>query len=173
MAFIKLDRKMLKWEWKDDPNMVAIWIEILLQANWEDRNWHGENYEKGSFPTSIRSLAKSTGLSVQQVRTCLKKLESTAEITQQSTQHGTKIIVNKWEQYQGLDDDTNTPSNTRSTHDQHTINTAIRNKEYKERKNIYNTLPKYDPSKNVVMSEAEENEILQIMKGKHETDNIF
>lgn len=137
-GFIKLDRKLLKWEWKDDPNTVALWIYILLQANWEDRRWHGQLFERGSFPTSIRKLAKETGLTVRQARTCLEHLISTHEITQESTQSGTKIIVNKWEEYQcsdGLSDTQNDKqSDTRPTQKRHTTDTPIRKKEEKERK---------------------------------------
>ena len=169
-GYIKLDRSLLKWEWKDDPYMVALWIEILLQANWEDRRWHGNEYEKGSFPTSVQKLAKGTGLTVQQTRTCLNRLKSTNEITIESTKAGTKIKVVKWAEYQGFDPDINKQiniqSNKRLTNDQQTANNTIRNKEIKEGKNIYNSLPSYDPSKNKIMSEEEENELLELMKGQ-------
>lgn len=139
MSYIRLDRKMLTWEWKDDPNMVALWIEILLQANWEDRSWHGETFQAGTFPTSISRLAKGSGLSVQSVRTCLKRLENTQEITIESTSQGTKISVVKWAEYQGNDEGTNTVPNKRLTSDQQASNkrsTTLKEiKEIKERKN--------------------------------------
>ena len=80
MGYIKLDRGLKNWEWKDKPNMVALWIEILLQANYYDSKWHGKVYEAGSFPTSIAKLSTSTGLTAQQIRTCLNRLKSTNEI---------------------------------------------------------------------------------------------
>ncbi len=139
MSYIKLDRRMLNWEWKDEPNMVALWIEILLQANWEERCWHGETFPIGSFPTSISKLAKGSGLSIQSVRTCLKRLENTQEITIESTSHGTKISVVKWAQYQGNEDLSNTVSNKQVTNDQQAPNkrsTTLKEiKEIKERKN--------------------------------------
>ena len=100
MSYIKLDRRLLRWEWKDDPHMVALWVEILLQANYEASKWHGEVFEEGSFPTSIDKLSKSTGLTPRQTRTCLNRLKSTNEVTIESTKLGTKIIVNKWSEYQ-------------------------------------------------------------------------
>ena len=169
-GFIKLSRKLLKWEWKDDPNTMALWINILLNANWEDRSWHGKSYERGSFPTSIGKLARETGLTIQQTRTCLNRLKSTNEITIESTNVGTKIKVVKWAEYQCYDDNSNkrfnTPSNNQSTNDQQTANNTIRNIRNKELKNIYNSVPVYDPSINETMSKEEEEELLELMKGR-------
>ena len=103
MSYIKLDRKLINWEWKDVPEMVALWVEILLQANYQENKWRGETYEKGSFPTSLDKLAKNTGLSVKKIRTCLKRLEESGEIGTQRANKGTKIIVINWELYQGSD----------------------------------------------------------------------
>lgn len=141
MSFVKLDRKLLTWGWKDRPNMVALWIEILLQANYYENEWHGKVYEVGSFPTSVAKLSASTGLTTQQVRTCLNNLKSTNEITITTTSQGTKISVNKWAEYQCCEEEPNKPNNKRtnkqSTNDQQTINNTIRNKEIKERKEVY------------------------------------
>lgn len=142
MGYIKLDRKLLNWEWADDPNTIALWIHILLQANWEDRSWHGQTFERGSFPTSVAKLAKGTGLSIQQTRTCLDRLKSTNEITIRATNKGTKIIVEKWEEYQCSDglsnEQDNKRNNKQSTSNQQTkqqaINNSLRKKEEKERK---------------------------------------
>jgi len=166
MSFIKIDRKLLKWEWKDDPYMVALWIEILLQANWEDRRWHGKDYEAGSFPTSVAKLAKATGMSVKRVRTCLQRLEKSQEVAIETANDGTKIIVNKWADYQGFDDDKGKQNGKRWANGGQTVGNTIRNKEKKEGKNIYNSLPIYDPSKNEEIGEELENELLELMKGQ-------
>lgn len=141
MSYVKLDRKLLTWGWKDRPNMVALWIEILLQANYYENEWHGKVYEVGSFPTSVAKLSAATGLTTQQVRTCLNNLKSTNEITITTTSQGTKISVNKWADYQLCDDTPNKRSNKQTnkqvTNDQQTINNTIRNKEVKERKEVY------------------------------------
>jgi hypothetical protein len=145
MSFIKLDRRLLNWEWKNDPNMVALWIEILLQANYCDAEWHGQKYEKGSFPTSLEKLASATGLTLRQTRTCLERLKTTHELTIETTNKGSKIIVNKWAEYQCLSDDDDTQNDTpnankRQANDTQNDNTIrnIRNKEDKEiKKRVY------------------------------------
>lgn len=163
MSFIKLDRKLLTWEWKDDPNMVALWIEILLQANYAESRWHGKTYEKGSFPTSLEKLSKTTGLTINQVRTCLKKLKSTNEITSESTSQGTKISVVKWAFYQGFDEEDN-KQNHKQPHNQITNESQHLKKYKKERTQEY--IPIYDPSANQQMSEKDAEELLELMKGK-------
>ena len=175
MSYIKLDRKLLQWEWKDDPCMVALWIEILLQANYYDQKWHGEEYEKGSFPTSISQLSKNTGLTARQTRTCLNRLKSTNEVTIKTTSRGTKIIVNKWALYQCPDNESDKANDKvldkRATSTRQTSDNTIRNIRNKRKKED-NYLPTYDPSNNPVISEEEKEELLRLMKGNYGADNI-
>ena len=133
MSFIRLDRKMLDWGWKDDPNMVALWVHILLSANWKTNEWHGEVYEEGTFPTSVERLSVETGLSTRSVRTCLDKLKKTGEIDTQTTNRGTKISVVKWADFQGFDDVNNKrTANKRQANDTPTDKQTTTLKEYKK-----------------------------------------
>lgn len=161
-GYIKLFRQLKDWRYKTDPNMVALWVEILLQANRFDKEYKNEVFEVGSFPTSLKKLSEETGLSIQQVRTGLKRLNG-KEITCQSTSEGTKICVVKYAEFQGCDDGINTPTNTRSTHYQQTINNSIRKKERKKGKDIYDSIPIYDSSCNPNISSEEEMELLGLM----------
>ena len=69
-------------------------------ANWEPKKWKGQNIERGQFITSFSILSGQTGLSIQNVRTSLEKLESTNELTHKSTNHFTLITVLKYNDYQ-------------------------------------------------------------------------
>lgn len=161
-TYIKLFRDIKDWRYKQDPNMVALWVEILIQANRYDRMYKEDMFEAGSFPTSLKRLSENTGLSIQQVRTGLKRLNG-EEITCTSTNKGMKIYVVKFAQFQGFDEGANTQINTQSTRNQHATNNSIRKKESKKgRKDIYN-IPLYDDSLNKVMSEEEELELLNLM----------
>lgn len=168
-TYIKLFRSLKDWRYKTEPNMVALWVEILIQANRFERKWKGETFEAGSFPTSLKELSRATGLTIQQVRTGLKRLDG-EEITITSTNQGTKIYVVKYGEFQGCDDDDNTQNNKQSTHEQHTNNTRITHEQqlYKkerkeERKKEIDNYPIYDSSKNVNMSYEEELELLNLM----------
>ena len=117
MSYVRLDRKMLSWGWKDDPKMVALWIHILLEANWKENEWHGQKFEQGTFPTSVEKLSVATGLSTKSVRTCLEKLKKSGEIVIETANKGTKISVVKWAEYQGSDDSDGKPIGKQKAND--------------------------------------------------------
>lgn len=123
-GWIKLHRKMLNWEWMDEPNMVALFLHCLLKANYEDKEYKGELIRRGELVTSVRKLAKETGLTVQQTRNTLDKLISTQSITKWiSASNHTIIRVTEYEKYQ-----CNTSSNTNPTHNNvETQHTYLRN----------------------------------------------
>lgn len=98
--FIILNRKFENWEWSSSPNMVAVFIRCLLKANYKDLRFQGHEVPRGSFVLSQESFAKECGLSRQQLRTCLKKLEETGEITRKSTSKFTIISVCNYCKYQ-------------------------------------------------------------------------
>lgn len=100
-GWICLHRKFLKWEWAGDPNMVAMFIYLLLMANTDDGyKWKGISLDRGQLLTGRKKLAKETGLSEQTVRTCLKRLESTNEITIKPTNHYSIITICNYSIYQ-------------------------------------------------------------------------
>lgn len=128
-GFITLHRKIIDWEWYDDVNTFKLFIHMLLKANHSGKQWRGIEIERGSFVTSISSLASETGLTSQQVRTSIKKLKSTNEITSQTTNRNTLIIVLKYSVYQDYDIDSNkqnnTPNNKQITNKQHSNNKQV------------------------------------------------
>lgn len=123
-GFIKISRKILEWEWYDDPNVCKVWIHLLLKVNWKDGNYHGQKIKAGQHITSVRKLAKECGLTYQQTRTALAKLKSTHEITLNQRNVGTMITVIKWEEYQSVGYDTNAQSTQDLTQHQRTTNAA-------------------------------------------------
>ena len=116
--FIQLHRQILEWEWYDDPKTFSVFLHCLLKANWKDKNWRWKLIERWSFITSLESLANETKLSVRSVRTCLKKLEMTNELTKKSTSSYTLIVINKYDDYQWSDkQDDKRKTNERQTSD--------------------------------------------------------
>jgi hypothetical protein len=123
-GWIKIHRKLLEWEWADDPNMVALWIHLLLNANLTDKKYRGKTIPRGSFKTSLNELAEETGLSKRKLRTCLERLKSTHEVTQQTTHDFSIITICKFDDYQlenyPTDTPNDTPNDTQATHQRHT-----------------------------------------------------
>ncbi len=99
-GMIALWRKFLDWEWYEDVNTKAVFIHLLLIANWKDKKWQGRLIKRGQCWISRGNLAKKTGLSVQNVRTALEHLEATGEITKKSTNSGMLITIEKYKDYQ-------------------------------------------------------------------------
>ena len=135
-GWVKLYRRFLNWQWFSRPEMVQIFIYILLSAAHKDHVWQSVNIRRGEFPTSVDSLVRATGLTTQQVRTCLSRLERTGEITRKSTNKYTVISVCNFDSYQcdeELDQQTN---NKQTTNKQQTDNKQITTLgEWKESKN--------------------------------------
>ena len=130
-GYIKIDRKILKWEWYDDINTKTLFIHLLVMANWQDRNWHGIEIKRGQRVTSIANLAKETSLTPQKIRTCLTRLQRTGEIIVKSTNKFTIITIINYNTYQN----TEVEANKQLTNKQQTNNKQITtNEEYKNKK---------------------------------------
>ena len=134
-GFVKLHRKLLDWRWYDDPVTFKVFVHLLLTVNLEDDHWHDISVPKGSRVTSYPKLSQETKLTIQQIRTALKHLESTGEITKASYSNCSVITVVNWASYQTKQQSNqqaiNKQSNRRLTGDQQQNKN---NKEYKEDK---------------------------------------
>jgi len=133
-GYIKLNRKMLNWEWFPDSNTVHVFLYCLLNANWKQGEFHGVNIDRGQFATSLARMSNDTGLSIQNVRTALKHLESTGELTSKSQGKFRIISISNYCRYQ----DANKESNSELTSELTTI------EEYKNKRNN-NIPPLYPP----------------------------
>ena len=128
-GYIKIHRKFLDWEWYSNINDCRLFIHCLFKANWKDGYFEGILIPRGSFATSISNLAKETGLTVQQVRTSLKHLNSTSNLTNIRHSKFSIISINNYEKYQV----NNKVDNNQLTINQQTDNNQITTiEEYKE-----------------------------------------
>lgn len=102
-GWIKLHRSLLDWEWFDDANCTRLFLYCLLKANHKDQKWKGLEIKRGSFFTGLDTLKSETGLTVSQIRTAIRKLEMTGELTSKSQAGGRMIAVVSYDRYQGDD----------------------------------------------------------------------
>jgi hypothetical protein len=142
-GWIKIHRKLLEWEWADEPDMVALWIHLLLNANFEETKWHGMSIPRGAFLTTQSELCHKTGLSRRSLRTCLDRLKSTNEVTIETTKLYSIITICKYDSYQ-LAKDAPRPSerptgDQRPTNDRPTI-LIEEDKELKEEEEYFDGL---------------------------------
>lgn len=109
-GWIKLYRCLLdKAIWRcSTPAQKAVLITVLLMANHEDKEWEwqGQKYicKPGQFISSLSAIADKAGVTIQSVRSALKKFEKYDFLTNQSTKDGRLITIVNWEFYQGIDE---------------------------------------------------------------------
>ena len=99
-GWIQLHRSLQKWEWYTDVNTCHLFLHLLLSANHKQTKWRGQTIKVGQLMTGRKILSTETGLTEQQIRTCLKRLESTSEITITKYNKYSIITVTNWNQYQ-------------------------------------------------------------------------
>jgi len=137
-GWIKLHRKLQSWEWYTDSYCVHLFIHLLLSANHKPRKWRGITIEQGQLVTSRTQLSIETGISEQSIRTTLKKLKSTSELTSKPTNRFTILTIVNWASYQCDEDPTNQlinqPANQQLTSNQPATNQPS----HKNDKNVKN-----------------------------------
>ena len=135
-GYIKLYRSMLNWEWMSESNTFHLFVYLLLKANFVDGKFKGEVIKRGELVTSHKQLRLELGLSEQQLRTAIKHLKATNEITSRSTSKYTIISIKNYNKYQQL---TNELTSKQQTSNNQTTNKQPQYKKErkKEGKNIY------------------------------------
>ncbi len=98
-GWIRLHRSLLSWEWMDTPEMVGLWVNILLRANEEDMERHGRMIRRGQMVTTLPGLAAISGLTVKQVRTCLDRLIKAGLISTESANNCTIITISQYDDF--------------------------------------------------------------------------
>ena len=107
-GFIVINRKILNWEWYRDTNTLRLFIHCLLKANWKDGKFEGKVISRGSFVTSLAKLSEELStdkqvFTIRNVRTAIKHLETTGEITNESYSKFRIITINNYDKYQEYD----------------------------------------------------------------------
>lgn len=99
-GYVKINRKILSWEWYNDLVTFKLFIHLILTANIADTKWRGKNIPRGSLLTTISKLSAETNLSVKQVRTALEHLKRTNEVAIETSPQSTVITINNYDCYQ-------------------------------------------------------------------------
>lgn len=111
-GWVKLHRRLLDWEWYDDHNTLRLFVHLLLTCNYEPDTWRGKTIGIGQRIIGRKKLANEAGFSEQQIRTSLRNLQSTNDITIKSTNEYSLITIVKWIDYQDINQQTNQQTTT-------------------------------------------------------------
>ena len=143
--YVPIHRKIIDWERYTDVPTKTLFIHLLLRANHSVGKWKWITINPWQLITWRKELSKHTGLSEQQIRTSIKKLKSTSEITSTSTSKFSLITLCNWDTYrvnkknQPAHQPTHQPaSNQQAT----TNNNNIEEKENKRKKKSVVIIPR-------------------------------
>ena len=135
-GFIRLYRDITDWGWYTEPNTLRVYLHCLLKANYTEKEWRGLKIPVGSFVTSSGKIAEELKLTRQKVRTALKNLQISRNLTIKTTSKFSIIEVNSYVFYQTLNQQANQRiTNSQPTNNQQITTTNKRNKGIKEKRN--------------------------------------
>ncbi len=140
-GFVRISRNICKWRWYTDPMTCRLFFHLLLTANYEDHDFETITIHRGQRAASLAGLANETGLSVQNIRTALRHLTATGEVTYRTFKKYSLFTINCYEEFQ-------TPTDT-ATSSQHTANKPLTSKQQQCKKE-----KKEKKEKNLLTQEA-------------------
>lgn len=101
-GYVRIFRSFLNWEWYDDANTMRVFLHLILTANWEPKEWHGKEIQRGQRVTSYASLSSELKISVKSVRTAINHLKRTGEVAILTTHEYSIITIKNYEMYQDV-----------------------------------------------------------------------
>lgn len=101
-SFVRLQRKIVEWEWYKDSVVKAFFLHCVIKAYWKDgKKRNGIAIHRGSFDTTQKQITMATGLSKHQIERAIKVLTESGEIsTKVVWRKFTIITVNNYDLYQ-------------------------------------------------------------------------
>lgn len=169
VGWIRLYRKITEWQWYGVPNVMAVFIHLLLSANHRDGYCYGKPIKRGQVLTSQDKIMCCIDIKRGALRECLKKLEESGNIIIETTNRHSLITICNYDSYQGGNESDNQPAaseqptNRQQTKGQtgaqaepQTDTPTTTNKNNKNNKNENNERKEEEiDSKELSMSEAE------------------
>ena len=134
-SYIKILRKLTEWEWYKKSEVVHLFIHLLLKANFANGKFQGVEVKRGQLITGLNTLSESTGITVQSIRTGLKALKSTGEITIKSTNRFSLVTIINYDIYQSFEEKPTGKSTGKLTNKQQAANKQLTTIEEEEEGN--------------------------------------
>ena len=119
-GFVIIHRKITDWEWYKDTNTRDVFLHLILTCNHEERKFMGETIRPGERVASYAIIAEELGLSIRNVRTAIKHLKMTNEVTSRTNFQYTVFTVVNYGLYQAKRQTNRPTSDKRLTNDRQT-----------------------------------------------------
>lgn len=121
-----------EWDWFYDDITKKVYDYCYRRASYKNRNYKGTELKKGSFVTSRKQISRELRISEQNVRTAIKHLKSTNDLTVETSRKGMIITIENYDYLTNV----NLLSNREITNSQPTLNQQVttNNKDKKDNK---------------------------------------
>lgn len=100
-TWIKIDRKLLKWRWFKNGNVLKVWLFLLIRANMQPNEFENIAVQRGQLVTSYKTISEYTGLTYDQSRRAIQHLKVSGEITYLRTRNFLVISIENYDEFQG------------------------------------------------------------------------
>jgi len=108
-GYLKLWKKIVDSEIFKDPNMLQLWIYLLIKTEWTNRiviidigrGKHEVMVKRGQMLLSSRQLQKDLKQNYRSIHRRLNKLEDLGKVLLDVSHHYTIVNIVNYEQYQG------------------------------------------------------------------------
>jgi hypothetical protein len=99
-GYVLMHRKIIEWQWYKYPVHRALFQHCIFKANFKD-NYLGKTLiKRGSFATSCQILADELGYTKKTILRALIDLESTKELSRETSTKGTIISITNYDSFQ-------------------------------------------------------------------------
>ena len=102
-GWIRISRKIFRWRWYKDIITRAIFIHLIIKANYDDADYKDTIVHRGEMLTSYDELADENGVDRKTVIKAVRRLQRSGEIKVESRPRiGTRIHIVNYDKYQPL-----------------------------------------------------------------------
>jgi hypothetical protein len=116
-GYIRIWRKFENWEWFSYGSMAKFFIWLLLRATHKDTRFQGIELKRGQMVFGRKKASIATGISERSIRTLIKCLKSTNEITIETTNQFSIITLCNFNTYQQDYQKNDQPNDQRTTNE--------------------------------------------------------
>ena len=102
VGYIKWYRKILDWQWYDDPYVLKTFMTLCVMANYKDGYFLDKKIKRGQLATSIRKLSAIMNMDKDAVNRCLRCLEKSGDVKIKRWSKFSVITICNYEEYQGV-----------------------------------------------------------------------
>lgn len=102
--YVRLHRKLIDWQFFKNGTVLKFWIYLLLKVTHKNcYDGFGNKLVPGQLSTGIPEMAKGSRLTPSQVRTSIKHLIFSRQISRLNTNRCSIITITNWHEYQSDD----------------------------------------------------------------------